>query len=124
MNILDYLMNWYWMIFRWRIYTPKDCPRKMTCYIFANRKDMVKYCKKNNIKYDKYLNNDYLLLNENEMINLVGIRITKVHLISSYVPNLVKDICQMAIDAGCGLEFYEEEEKMIKKEIYPIDRGE
>jgi len=101
---LEYLEYWYRTFFKCRI-THRTVPRDFACYIFANRKDMERYCIENNLKYDKYVYPDYFLLNEENIGNIIGCRINKVHLISSSVPRLVQNICMEAMQEGYNIEF-------------------
>ena len=107
------LCVWYIELFSGRITTPKEYTKRTTCYIFANKTDLIKYCAKNGIKYvdGKYVYKEYVLINEEYVPNLVAIRITDVVLVSSKVPNLVKEICLCEKMPGIRAKF-----KEIKKE--------
>ncbi len=93
---LKSLVYWYIMFFKCRLTNYKKGRKKLTCYIFANKGDMEEYCKINNIDCTKYMYDSYLLINEEEKINLVAIKITNVVLVSSNVAELVKGICETA----------------------------
>ena len=103
------LFNWYIEIFSCRISVPREYEKEYKCYIFCNEEDLEMYCREKGIKYisGKYVYNDYVLINEENVANLVGLRITKVYLISSKVPLLVKEICTKRIEEEHKIEFQE-----------------
>lgn len=109
--LIEYLENWYNIVFYGRIAHPKGRKDRYTCYIFRTREDMKHYCQKNNLKCfcaPKDQKSYITICEDNMCVNLVGIHIAKVVIVSSYMPNLIEEICDKAISKNCDIVYESE----------------